>query len=183
MDTAGEAACTTKAAPKNTSCSATPLSSNVPHLSCFTVVTQTCPTTPILTRITRCLFGLAGVILLALLATAIWLEPDPRGMGTHQKLGLPPCSFKEMFGRPCPSCGMTTSWSYLVRGQFLKSFDANLGGTLLALSAAIVAPWLLISAWRGRPATCPPPDLYVALAALTISAVTLLQWGMRIAAE
>ncbi len=98
-------------------------------------------------------------------------------------MGLPPCSFQQVFGRPCPSCGMTTAWSHFVRGQFLKSFDANLGGAFLALAALIASPWMLITAWRGEYATRPPPDVYVALVALAISAVTLLQWGLRMSAE
>jgi hypothetical protein len=118
--------------------------------------------------------------LLALLATAAWLEPDPRGIGTHQQLGLPPCTFQKMFNRPCPSCGMTTAWSHFVRGHLLSSVEANLGGTLLALVALIVGPWLLVSAWRGRHATRPPEDVYLALSALAIAAVTLLQWALRV---
>jgi hypothetical protein len=127
----------------------------------------------------RGLFAVVGTGLLAMLATAAWLDPDPRGIGTHQQLGLPPCTFQRMFGKPCPSCGMTTSWAHFVRGQFLQSFDANLGGTLLALLALIVGPWLLISAWRGRHATRVPEDQYIALAGLVVAAVTTLQWVMR----
>src|SRR5436309_15713317 len=54
------------------------------------------------------------VMLAAVFATAVWLDPydsegQPRELETHCQLGLPPCSFKLMTGKPCPSCGMTTS--------------------------------------------------------------------------
>jgi hypothetical protein len=45
----------------------------------------------------RLLVGL-GAFLLAMLAAAAWLQPDPRGFGTHQQLGLPPCTFQALFG-------------------------------------------------------------------------------------
>ena len=66
--------------------------------------------------------------------TLAWnLEPDPRGFGTHQSLGLPPCTFRALFGIPCPGCGMTTSFSHLVRGNVVQASRANIGGVLLAL--------------------------------------------------
>ena len=90
-----------------------------------------------------------GSGLLGLLAVALWLEPDPRGFGTHQQLGLPPCTFSTIFGFRCPSCGMTTSWSHTVRGQLLAAAQANTGGVMLALLAISVGPWLLVSGVRG----------------------------------
>ena len=40
-----------------------------------------------------------------------------------------------LMGVRCPGCGMTTSWSYYVRGQWLSSIQTNGGGFLLALLA------------------------------------------------
>ena len=51
-------------------------------------------------------------------------------METHRQLGLPPCTFKEMTGLPCPSCGMTSSFALLVRGDVMNSLRANAVGTL-----------------------------------------------------
>ena len=54
---------------------------------------------------------------------AVWLNPydadgNPRSMATHTQLGLPPCNMVELIGKPCPACGMTTSFSLLVaRGR------------------------------------------------------------------
>src|SRR5207302_1856701 len=60
---------------------------------------------------------MAAAALVTLLATARMLSPDDRGHGTHEQLGLPPCTFYLTFGRPCPACGMTTSWAWLLRGN------------------------------------------------------------------
>jgi hypothetical protein len=93
------------------------------------------------------LLGLAlGII--AVFGTAAWLNPyeadgSARQMETHLQLGLPPCSFRLMTGVPCPSCGMTTSFALLVRGDVLNSLRANAVGTLLALFCAALVPWSL----------------------------------------
>ena len=51
--------------------------------------------------------GCATVLLIA-----SWLTPDPRGLGSHTKLGMPRCEFEYRTGIPCPSCGMTTSFAH-----------------------------------------------------------------------
>ena len=128
----------------------------------------------------RAALGLVGFGLLALLALAVWLEPDPRGFGTHQQLGLPPCTFEVLFDCRCPSCGMTTSWSYLVRGQLLNSLRANCGGTMLALVTSLLAPWMVLSALAGRWVLRSPDERVVLAVAVTISLVTLVDWTVRI---
>lgn len=62
------------------------------------------------------------------------LRPNPAGHGTHQQLGLPPCPAVMVFGRPCPGCGLTTSWTNVMHGNWLASWEAHpLGGFLYAL--------------------------------------------------
>ena len=56
---------------------------------------------------------------------AAWLTPNPHGYGTHTRLHLPPCAFREMTGLPCPSCGLTTSMAYMAQFQFGRAFFAN----------------------------------------------------------
>ena len=75
----------------------------------------------------------------------------PRQMETHTKLGLPPCAFKDTVGLPCPSCGMTTSFALLVRGDVWNSLRANAAGTLLALFCLALIPWNLASIFWERP--------------------------------
>ncbi|HBJ36914.1 MAG TPA: hypothetical protein DDZ51_19585 [Planctomycetaceae bacterium] len=81
---------------------------------------------------------LAAALLCAVpLAVAGRLQPHPDGLGTHQQLGLPPCTIRVMWGVRCPSCGMTTSWSYFVRGRLWMSLRSNVAGTLLAVIASL----------------------------------------------
>ena len=120
--------------------------------------------------------------LLALLAVAAFLRPDPRGLGTHQQFGLPPCTFRFFFGRPCPTCGMTTSWAHLVRGQLIGALRASVGGTLLGALAVVSVPWLVVSAARGRWLGWAPNGTTVGWVASAILLVTLIDWGIRLAA-
>lgn len=124
------------------------------------------------------MFG--GVVLLTLLATAARLQPSEHGMGTHQQLGLPPCTLVAFMGIRCPSCGMTTSWSHMLRGNVIGAVRANSGGTLLALAAMIGGPWLLVSGVLGRWALRPPRETLVLAIGLTIVAVTLIDWCWRL---
>ena len=123
-----------------------------------------------------------GFGFLALLAVAVFLKPDPRRRGTHQQFGLPPCTFRVVFGRPCPTCGMTTAWAHLVRGQLVGALRANVGGTLLGLLAVAAVPWLLASAARGRWLGWVPNSTAVARVAVGIGLVTLIDWGLRLLA-
>jgi hypothetical protein len=91
-----------------------------------------------------------GAILAGVFALAVWLTPDPRGFGTHQRLGLPPCTMILLFDRPCPGCGMTTSFAHFVRGQFADAVRANPAGLWIAVSCAGLLPWCWASAAAGR---------------------------------
>jgi hypothetical protein len=120
--------------------------------------------------------------LLSLLAVAaLFLEPNPRRLGTHRQFGLPPCTFMFVFGRPCPTCGMTTSWAHLVRGQPIGALKANVGGALLAALAVVGVPWLGVSAVRGRWIGWAPNSIVVAWVGSAILLVTLIDWGIRLA--
>ena len=46
-----------------------------------------------LSKATRQTMAVSTLILIAVLAIARWLEPDPKGFGTHMQLGLPACQF------------------------------------------------------------------------------------------
>lgn len=98
----------------------------------------------------RLLLICVAVGLVTLLGIAGSLEPDARGFGTHQQLGMPECTFLSLCGYPCPSCGMTTSWAYLVRGELVSAVWTNAGGALLGLAAMMAVPWALLSAVGGR---------------------------------
>jgi hypothetical protein len=123
-----------------------------------------------------------GLVLLALLATAASLEPRASGLGTHEQLGLPPCTFYTWYRRRCPSCGMTTAWSHAVRGQIPAALRANVGGTLLAALAVAAAGWSLLSALGGRWLPGRPSDTLLVAASAVIVGVTLIDWAWRLRA-
>ena len=64
---------------------------------------------------------------------ALCLHPNAAHHGTHQQLGLPPCPSVLFFHRPCPGCGLTTSWTALLHGNLGSSFRAHPLGPLLYL--------------------------------------------------
>jgi hypothetical protein len=83
-----------------------------------------------------------GLACLTVMVTAARLTPSPTGMGTHTQLGLDQCQFALRTGLPCPSCGMTTSFSWLARGNLVASFYIQPMGALLGLLT-------IITAWAG----------------------------------
>lgn len=94
--------------------------------------------------------ALATVFFIATRVKPYDQDGNPLRMASHQSLGMPPCRFKDMTGMPCPSCGMTTSFAHLVRGDVWNSVRANWVGTGLAVFCALLIPWCLVSAVRGR---------------------------------
>ncbi len=123
----------------------------------------------------------ASFALVAGFGLARWLEPDPRGFGTHQKLGLPECTFQLLWKRPCPGCGMTTAFAHFVRGEWRAAARANPGGLLLGLTCAVLIPWLWLSALVGRTVGVSSP-LNASLALLVaLAVVTMGVWIGRMA--
>ncbi|MEK7467351.1 MAG: DUF2752 domain-containing protein [Planctomycetota bacterium] len=77
----------------------------------------------------------AGLVIVSALVT-----PSPTGMGTHERLGLPPCMFLKWTHIPCFSCGMTTSWAHMAHGHPWQAVKAQPMG--VALFTATVAAGL-----------------------------------------
>ncbi|MCH7688595.1 MAG: DUF2752 domain-containing protein [Planctomycetes bacterium] len=134
---------------------------------------------PLRTR-SKLLLGGWSLCLLGGFAVAAGLEPDPRGYGTHQSLGLPPCTIRVMFGLPCPSCGMTTSFSNFIRGQFIGAAQANSAGLLLAVICALQIPWCWVSIYQGRLWRVSRPEVGLVWMLLILCGVSLLQWTLRL---
>ena len=76
---------------------------------------------------------------------------------------------------------MTTSWAWLVRGELKQALAANAGGALLGMLAAAGIPWLLVSAAVGRWLPWQPGVRTAILCGGTVLAVTMAQWGWRLA--
>lgn len=123
---------------------------------------------------------LLGVLFLCPLVLAAFLQPDRRGHGTHQQLGLPPCTFEVFFGLPCPSCGSTTAFAYAVRGRFSDALRANVGGTIVAGLFAVAAPWLFCCAARGRWLVWVPSGPRVAIITAAVAVVMVIDWIVRL---
>ncbi len=91
---------------------------------------------------------LAGCVVL--LGLASWLRPDEQGVGTHQQLGLPPCSLVQYGGIPCPTCGMTTAFASTVRGHWLAAVLTQPLGFALALVSILCVPLSLAVLITGK---------------------------------
>lgn len=89
----------------------------------------------------------------AVTGVAACLQPDAHGHGTHQQLGLPPCPSVLFFDRPCPGCGLTTSWTALVQGHFVEAFHAHPLGPILYLIFTASA-FLSLYGWRKKMVLC-----------------------------
>jgi hypothetical protein len=112
---------------------------------------------------------------------ALWLNPyDDQGraltMETHRQMGLPPCTFKDKLGLPCPSCGMTTSFALLVRGDIVNSLRANAVGTLLALVCLAYIPWSLFSVVRKRALFIASMERTVFALVLGFTVLMMIRW-------
>ena len=124
--------------------------------------------------------GLAGVF-----AVAFWLNPynpdgTPRTVATHTQLGMPPCNFILMTGKPCPACGMTTSFALLVRGDVVASLRANWAGTIIAVLWAFTMVWAVASGIKGRPLFIPRGrgEMILTLTVGVVLALMLTRWGI-----
>jgi hypothetical protein len=132
-----------------------------------------------LTWSTRALLAAFALGLATILVVARGLSPDPKGYGTHTQLGLWPCAFQATTGRPCPTCGMTTSFAWSIRAEPAQAWRANPAGSLLAPTCLVMIPWLLLVSALGRP--WPFRTLEQPLVGLSVAAValTLISWTVR----
>ena len=76
---------------------------------------------------------LLAIVCASVLAAARYVQPEAGGIGTHEQLNLPACGFYERTGYPCITCGMTTSFSHMVRGEVWGSFMVQPAGAIAAL--------------------------------------------------
>lgn len=128
----------------------------------------------------RAACGLWGILLIGIFFTATQLTPDPSGLGTHQQLGLPTCTVREIFGVPCPSCGMTTSFAHFVRGQFFRSAQTNAAGLWLAVCCTVQIPWCLRIAITGRYGFVYSLSEILLGIVFSVTLIALVQWAFRL---
>jgi hypothetical protein len=106
------------------------------------------------------------------------VDGSPMRTGSHQTLGLPNCRFKEMTGMPCPSCGMTTSFAFLVRGDLVNSVKANWVGTGLAVFCILFIPWSVVSTFRGKYLWIRNIEGVLGLLVGVFTVLMLARWGL-----
>ena len=126
--------------------------------------------------------GYGGIAALAVvtLSVACVLTPSPTGFGTHQQLGLPPCTFLHWTGFPCPSCGLTTCFAFAAHGQFIAALIAQPFGVLLFLLTACAIPAALYCLRRRIPWSA---VIYARLTNRVMRVLVvfyLLSWGYKI---
>ena len=131
----------------------------------------------------RALLLLLAGLLLLVFATAIYLHPyradgSARREETHRQLGLPQCTFKFATGLPCPSCGMTTSFALLIRGDVWNSLRANAAGTALGVFCLAFIPWALLSAYRGHLLYIRSAERALTRVVLVFLVLMLVRWGI-----
>ena len=115
------------------------------------------------------------VIVLGGLATLIAIggltTPATAGHGTHEQLGLPPCSWMVDYGIPCPGCGVTTSISLFAHGRPWAAFVNQPFGFVLALGAAVLPVATFAAHLRGtdlRPILLRLPWIELVIAGATL---------------
>jgi len=154
-----------------------------PHLPRAEVSKPPLAVIPVLSR--RVSFLLIGIVAgtLAVFGIAARLNPyeddgTPRTMGTHVQTGLPPCTFKVMTGVPCPSCGLTTSFALLVRGDIVNSLRANAVGTALALFWLALIPWSLACTIGRRYFLITTPERALFVAVIGFVGLLIIRWAI-----
>jgi hypothetical protein len=81
--------------------------------------------------------AIVAIVAAALLGVAAVMTPSTAGIGTHTRLGLPPCTWVTFMDLPCPTCGMTTAFAHAADGNLVGSFLTQPLGAVLALATAM----------------------------------------------
>ncbi len=114
------------------------------------------------------------------LRLAMVIQPSPDGMGSHEQLHLPECQFLTRTGLPCPSCGMTTSFAWFVRGHLAASAYVQPMGFVLAIGV-VAGVWIgLYIALTGRSMAPLTARLPMKTAVAALLALAGLAWMWKI---
>lgn len=136
--------------------------------------------TPLLRGWGRILAGIIALACLTPLIIATRLAPSHTGIDTHRGLGLPTCSFLDRTGLPCPTCGMTTSFAWFVRGNLLASFYVQPMGFIVAALCAMTFWVGLYIGLTGKPVHQLLTSLPIRYHLLPLMAITVAGWAWKI---
>jgi hypothetical protein len=120
-----------------------------------------------------------GVMAMGLLVVAGGINPDPRGVGTHEQLGMAPCTFMAVFGLPCPSCGYTTSFSLFAHFRWAGSAYNQPMGFLLAVMCAMAGWGAVYVACTGKPLHRLFARYVTGRTVLGVTIFLVLAWGWK----
>lgn len=133
-----------------------------------------------ITPLEHAVYAIAWLSILAVFCAAAWIHPDPSGLGSHTQLHLPPCGFYEVFHKPCPSCGMTTAFAWMMHLHPVEAFHAQPAGAAVFLSALFLFLYLPCAWARRKPplTIIEAPVFMVATSGLI--ALILVVWVSRV---
>ncbi|MEZ5988845.1 MAG: DUF2752 domain-containing protein [Planctomycetota bacterium] len=77
-------------------------------------------------------------------------DPDPRGLGTHEQLGMAPSGWLIDRGYPCPTCGCTTAASLVLHLRPVAGFTTQPFGAALVLAGLAFSVLAVVHVVRGR---------------------------------
>ena len=124
--------------------------------------------------------ALTGVFVAAFRIHPYDADGNPRTSATHTQLGMPPCNFVTLTGKPCPSCGMTTSFALLVRGEVTASARANWVGSVICALWAVGLVWAAAGGLWGKMLFVPPGrgELVFTVLAGAVLTLMLARWAV-----
>lgn len=127
----------------------------------------------------RFVAGIVGVVAVVFTAALMSVEPDARGHGTHEKLGMDECGWPAAYGMPCPTCGCTTAATAFVNGDVFGAFVIQPFGAAVALLGLVAGFHAWACLIRGRSFV----DAMVRLPFWTIvvglTALLFASWGYK----
>jgi len=139
------------------------------------------PTRPLRATLYGRLVALAVAVCCAyVIYHAVTLTPNPSGVGTHRGMGLKACNMLTHAGVPCPTCGMTTSFTWFYRGNFHASLYVQPAGFFLAYISGMLFSLALYEAATGRPIHRLLRLLNLRYAVIIVLSVLLAGWGWKI---
>jgi hypothetical protein len=98
----------------------------------------------------RTLAGAVAVAASVCYGALLKVQPDVRGHGTHEQLGLDPCGWPLAYGIPCPTCGCTTAACLLVHGRIVTAFVTQPFGAAFAAVGLLLGVHGVLCLLRGR---------------------------------
>jgi len=127
----------------------------------------------------RAVQALVAAVLAAALVAGFILVPSPTGTGTHRVLGLPECGMLKMTGKPCPTCGVTTSFVLSAHGRFAEALVNQPFGLVVFLLVIGGLGGLVVTLLAGRSWTPILARVDLTLVILVLLALMLLSWAYK----